>query len=223
MIGYLKGQVLEHADGRMVVVVGPGTGPAIGYLVNVPHGAEYGRFLPGGSVELHVYTHVREDQLELFGFASREEKELFLTLLSVNGIGPKGAMGILSGTEFSQLVSAVAEGDKAFLQKVPGVGKKTAERLVLELADTFRKKAAAGVFGKLAPSVSTALQAGAALGQAKASAAAESQELRDAREALTGLGYREQEVSAVLKKLLEGVDAPPRAEHLIRVALQRLS
>ncbi len=224
MIGYVAGQILEHAEGRMLVVVGaPESG--VGYSVHVPHSPDYGRFLPGGRVVLYVHTHVREDQLDLFGFASSEEKELFLTLLSVNGVGPKGALGILSGAEASQLLAAVMEGDTAFLQRLPGVGKKTAERLVLELGDVFRKKLAAGLLGGLKPSAPPAGASGRALSaavQQVAAASNERRELVEARQALMGLGFREPEVTPVLRELLEKAGAAPQVEKLIVAALQRL-
>jgi Holliday junction DNA helicase RuvA len=222
MIGYVAGQILEHADGRMLVVVGaPDSG--VGYSVHVPHSPDYGRFLPGGRVVLYVHTHVREDQLDLFGFASSEEKELFLTLLSVNGVGPKGALGILSGAEASQLLAAVMEGDTAFLQRLPGVGKKTAERLVLELGDVFRKKLAAGLLGGLKPSAGSASgRVLSAAVQQVAAASNERRELVEARQALMGLGFREPEVTPVLRELLEKAGAAPQVEKLIVAALQRL-
>lgn len=208
----------------MLVVVGaPESG--VGYSVHVPHSPDYGRFLPGGRVVLYVHTHVREDQLDLFGFASSEEKELFLTLLSVNGVGPKGALGILSGAEASQLLAAVMEGDTAFLQRLPGVGKKTAERLVLELGDVFRKKLAAGLLGGLKPSAAPAGASGRALSaavQQVAAASNERRELVEARQALMGLGFREPEVTPVLRELLEKAGAAPQVEKLIVAALQRL-
>jgi Holliday junction DNA helicase RuvA len=224
MIGYVAGQILEHADGRMIVVVGA-SDSGVGYSVQVPHSPDYGRFLPGGRVVLYVHTHVREDQLDLFGFASSEEKELFLTLLSVNGVGPKGALGILSGAEASQLLAAVMEGDTVFLQRLPGVGKKTAERLVLELGDVFRKKLAAGLLGALKPSAGSASASGRALSaavQQVAAASNERRELVEARQALLGLGFREPEVTPVLRELLEKAGAAPQVEKLIVAALQRL-
>lgn len=222
MIGYVAGQILEHADGRMIVVVGA-SDSGVGYSVQVPHSPDYGRFLPGGRVVLYVHTHVREDQLDLFGFASSEEKEMFLTLLSVNGVGPKGALGILSGAEASQLLAAVMEGDTAFLQRLPGVGKKTAERLVLELGDVFRKKLAAGLLGGLKPSSGSASgRVLSAAVQQVAVASNERRELVEARQALMGLGFREPEVTPVLRELLEKAGAAPQVEKLIVAALQRL-
>src|SRR5690606_11499818 len=99
MIGYLKGRILEHAHGKMLVVLGSGEAAepgAAGYLVFVPQSLTYANLAPGQVVELFVHSHVREDAFDLFGFSTRGEKELFLCLLSVNGIGPKGALGILS-------------------------------------------------------------------------------------------------------------------------------
>ena len=203
MIGYLSGQILEHLDGKMVVIMRQGEG-SIGYQVTVPSSAEYGAHVAGKSVELFIYTHVREDALDLYGFSSRDEKELFLTLLTVNGIGPKGALGILSKVDPATLIQCIVDGDKESLTKIPGIGKKTAERVVLELADSMKKK----MLGRVAPSgpsVSTAL----------------SEVMRDARDALMGLGYREQDVSVLLKRVNDKKDPPQRVEEIVRMALQQ--
>jgi Holliday junction DNA helicase RuvA len=200
MIGYLKGKVLDVSEGgKAVVAVGD-----VGYLVNVGGSAP---LAAGQAVELHVHTHVREDALDLYGFATRDEKELFLTLLSVNGIGPKGAMNILSSIDAGSLVEAILEGDKDSLTQVPGIGKKTAERLVLELADPLRKKQGT-------------VKAPAAGATSRASG---DPVLRDAKEALLGLGYREQDVSACLNRMLRDGAAPGRAEDLVRTALRELA
>jgi Holliday junction DNA helicase RuvA len=216
MIGYLRGQVMEHQDGRMLVSLAAGEG-AIGYQVAVPHGPEYGAFAAGRAVELFVYTHVREDQLDLYGFVTRAEKELFLTLMTVNGIGPKGALGILSNLPAGALVTAILEGDKATLTKTPGIGKKTAERVVLELGDTLKKKIQAGLLAEVrarAPSGATSARS--------APVSKEPTAVRDAREALLGLGYREQDVSELIERALESSPGPVKAEDLIRTALRRL-
>jgi Holliday junction DNA helicase RuvA len=137
MLGYLRGQVLStpsENDGKITLGIGaPETG-IVGYSVHVPRNTQYELILAGKVIELFVHTHVREDQLDLYGFSTKSEKDLFLTLLSVNGIGPKGALSILSGADTAQLVQAIVDGDKALLTKIPGIGKKTAERMVLELA-----------------------------------------------------------------------------------------
>src|SRR3954454_8889373 len=134
MIGYLRGEVLEHTEGRMLFLVA-----GVGYAVSVPTRSSYFSFAPGFATDLHIHTHVREDALDLYGFSSRVEKEIFLTLLTVNGVGPKMALGILSRVEPDELIRAVVEGDKDSLTRVPGIGKKTAERVVLELSDKMRK------------------------------------------------------------------------------------
>ena len=221
MIGYLKGQILEHQEGHLLVALGMTSG-SIGYAITVPLGVAYSGLLPGRTVELFIHTHVREDALDLYGFTTSAEKELFLTLLTVNGIGPKGAMGILSKVEPSTLIQAVLTGDKVTLTQIPGIGKKTAERVVLELADSLQKKVAAGVFlalgsGHLGVDTGKGPASGATARDMNASI------LKDAKDALMGLGYREQDVMVLLKKVLEDKTPPSRVEDLIRTALQRLN
>jgi holliday junction DNA helicase RuvA len=209
VIGYLKGRILDFSDNRLLLGVGPEA--AVGYVVMVPHGASYANLRPGTSTELFIHTHVREDALDLYGFLSRSEKELFQTLLSVNGIGPKGAIGILSKVEPEVLIQTVLAGDKEALVRIPGIGKKTAERVVLELSDPIRKKIEAGhLTGFSGP-------AGAE------SAGRPISVVQDARDALIGLGYREQEVVNLLKKLTEGKGPARGVEELIKTALQQLS
>ena len=130
MIAYLKGVLLErHPAGLVIDIHG------VGYLVQVPV-STYAR-LPrvGGSVELHVHTQVREDAIQLYGFAIAEEKRLFERLIAVNGVGPKLALAILSGLPAESLSAAIRSGDLARLTAIPGIGRKTAERLVVELRD----------------------------------------------------------------------------------------
>src|SRR5690349_8047558 len=116
MIGYLQGEILEHGDGKMLVSVGEAKSfGAVGYSITVPQGKAYNTYSAGQKIELFVYTHVREEALDLYGFSSKYEKALFLTLLSVNGIGPKSALGILSSGDIDHLVQAILEGDQAFL------------------------------------------------------------------------------------------------------------
>ena len=212
MIGYLRGDVLENIDGKLIVNVGmPGAG-GIGYLVSVPLSASYGLLAVGKSVELFVHTHVREDALDLYGFVTRTEKDLFLTLLTVNGIGPKGALGILSKVEPSRLIEAILNEDKESLIQIPGIGKKTAERVVMELAEPLRKKMDAGVFGASRPAGTQTAASGAS---------SENSILRDARDALVGLGYREQDITPLLRRVLEESPAP-KVEDLVRTALQQM-
>lgn len=220
MIGYLRGQVLDNTDGRMIVVLGSGGAGdgAVGYAVTVPNSPSYIGFTPGKPAELFVHTHVREDALDLYGFATRLEKDLFLTLLGVTGIGPKGAIGILSKVEPSLLVQAILDGDKDSLTSIPGIGKKTAERVVLELQDPLRKKMEAGGLRDLHPAGAVARPRDLPQNRAAGGSV-----VTDAKAALIGLGYRETEVTALLNRVMAEAETPPaRAEDLVRTALRQL-
>ena len=132
MIGRLSGRVVEEsADGTVVVDVS-----GVGYEVAVPLGT-IGRATldPSGPVTLFVHTHVREDALSLYGFATREDRAAFRALIGISNIGPKIAMSILSVLSATELAVVIARGEAARLTAIPGVGKKTAERLILELKD----------------------------------------------------------------------------------------
>jgi Holliday junction DNA helicase RuvA len=130
VIAHLSGTLLEKHVQRIVVDVA-----GVGYDVAVPLSTFYTVGEPGARVALRIHTHVREDALQLFGFGTALELTLFERLISVSGIGPKVALSVLSGIEPDQLVRAIRSGDVARLVKIPGVGKKTAERLVVELRD----------------------------------------------------------------------------------------
>ena len=142
MIAYLRGRIFEKHPNRIIVDVG-----GIGYDVAVPLSTFYGLGEQGSEIALRVHTHVREDALSLYGFATRLEQELFERLISVSGIGPKLALAVLSGIEPAELVRAVERSDVARLTAIPGVGKKTSERIVLELKDRLPKTPAAGEGG----------------------------------------------------------------------------
>lgn len=203
----------------MTVLVGASTEGAVGYSVAVPQSLAYStRDFVGKSIELYIHTHVREDALDLYGFLTRLEKELFLTLLSVNGIGPKGAMGILSKVEPEQLIQAILDGDQDSLVQIPGIGKKTAERVVVELRDSVRKKVEAGAWRGRSGGVT------AASAHAKASRAVGASAIyQDAKAALIHLGYRDQQITPLLNRVMEESSPPPaRVEDLIRTALQQL-
>jgi Holliday junction DNA helicase RuvA len=130
VIAHLAGTLLEKQVQRLVVDVG-----GVGYDVIVPLSTFYAAGDPGARVALRIHTHVREDALQLFGFATVLELALFERLIAVSGIGPKVALAVLSGIEPADLVRAIKSADVARLTRIPGVGKKTAERLVLELKD----------------------------------------------------------------------------------------
>ncbi len=130
MIAHLRGQILSKTPNSVVVECG-----GVGYelAISVATYSEIGG--EGKEVRLNVHTHVREDALSLFGFAELQEKRLFEKLLTISGIGPKLAITVLSGINAERLVGAIRAGDHATLTKIPGIGKKTAERVVLELKD----------------------------------------------------------------------------------------
>lgn len=130
MIAHLRGRVLEKQPNRLVVDV-----DGVGYEVFVPLSTFYGLGEPGSEVALRIRTHVREDTLSLYGFATVLEQNLFDRLIGISGIGPKVALAVLSGIEPIELVRAIERGDLARLTAIPGVGKKTSERIVLELKD----------------------------------------------------------------------------------------
>jgi holliday junction DNA helicase RuvA len=130
MIARLSGTLIEKSPNRLVIDVG-----GVGYEVLVPLSTFYGLGDAGAPVTLRVHTHVREEILALYGFASELEQELFERLIGVSGIGPKLALAVLSGIDTGELVRAIRSQDVARLTRIPGVGKKTAERIGLELKD----------------------------------------------------------------------------------------
>jgi Holliday junction DNA helicase RuvA len=137
VIARLKGTLVEKSPSRLVVDVG-----GVGYDVLVPLSTFYGLGDPGTPVALRVHTHVREDAIALYGFASPLEQDLFERLISISGIGPKLALAVLSGIDPAELVRAIKAQDVARLTRIPGVGKKTAERIGLELKDRLPQGAA---------------------------------------------------------------------------------
>jgi Holliday junction DNA helicase RuvA len=130
VIAYLRGRIFAKQPNRIVVDVG-----GVGYDVSVPLSTFYGLNDPGSDIALRIHTHVREDALALYGFATRLEQELFERLIGVSGIGPKLALAVLSGIEPPELIRAIQRSDIARLTAIPGVGKKTSERIILELKD----------------------------------------------------------------------------------------
>jgi Holliday junction DNA helicase RuvA len=147
VIAHLRGSILEKHPNRIVVEVN-----GVGYDVFVPLSTFYGLGDPGAAIALRIHTHVREDAFLLYGFATSLEQMLFERLIGVSGIGPKVALAVLSGIEPQEFIRAIERGDLARLTAIPGVGKKTAERIVLELKDRLpRAPAAAAAEGVAAP------------------------------------------------------------------------
>ncbi len=149
MIAHLRGRIFEKQPNRVVVDV-----DGVGYQVFVPLSTFYVVGEPGGEVALRIYTHVREDALALYGFATVLEQDLFERLIGISGIGPKLALSVLSGIEPLDLVQAIDRGDVGRLTGIPGVGKKTSERIVLELKDRLpriSRTAAEAAIGEAEP------------------------------------------------------------------------
>lgn len=204
MIGSLRGVVAERGAGEAIVeVVG------VGYRLSVPTGTEVA-LVPGEEVLLHVHTHVREDAIVLFGFVTRHERDCFEALIGAHGVGPSLALAILSVHGPESLSRAVAEEDLDALLLVPGVGRKTAARLLVELQSRLDRGEAVPASGP--PAASGA----AASGQGEAAPAAVH---ADVRAALGSLGYGPDEVRRVVRAL------PPdgATEELLRVALHQLA
>jgi Holliday junction DNA helicase RuvA len=194
MIGSLRGSVLErNGDGEALIEVG-----GVGYLVTVTP-RTLAELEPGATVFLHVHHHIREDAQTLFGFLRREERATFQILVATHGVGPALAMAILGTHAPTTLVDIVAAGDLASLTLVPGVGKKTAERLLIELKSRLNLP----VLDPVGASVNA--DGGSALA--------------DVREALYGLGYGPEEVRDTLREVDSGSKGAP---DLLREALQLL-
>jgi Holliday junction DNA helicase RuvA len=193
--------VLEKHPSRVIVEVG-----GVGYDLAIPLSTFYTAGEPGAEIALRVHTHVREDQLALFGFATALELTVFERLIAISGIGPKLALAVLSGIEPRELVGALQRSDVARLTRIPGVGKKTAERIVLELRDRLPKAMEAVATGLPAPTADDALR-------------------DDLSSALTNLGYHRPAIDKVLEKLLASFEAQSdiRFEDVLRAALKELS
>jgi Holliday junction DNA helicase RuvA len=134
MIAQLRGRLAQKEPNRVIVDVG-----GVGYDVSVPFSTYYALGEPGSEVALRIHTHVREDTLALYGFSTPLELQVFERLIAISGIGPKLALAVLSGIDAADLVRAVQTGDVGRLTAIPGIGKKTAERIGLELKDKLPK------------------------------------------------------------------------------------
>jgi holliday junction DNA helicase RuvA len=191
VIASVRGEVLVRRPDHVVIEAG-----GVGYRLAVS--AETLKAVPakGNQATLHSHLVARDDSLSLYGFAAEEERDLFLQLISVSGVGPKVALAVLSGAAPRELLRAIATGDAKRFQAVPGVGKRTAERIIVELRE------------KIADALDEAALAGAAAGE---------EEPRSmAREGLVNLGYSPAEA----ERLLDGADGDS-AEELIGAALRR--
>ena len=197
MIAHLRGRLLEKHPNRIIVDV-----QGVGYDVHVPLSTFYEMAEPGSEIALRIHTHVREDALLLYGFATRLELQIFERLIGVSGIGPKLALAVLSGIEPHELVSAIRQSNIARLTGLPGSGKKTAERIGLELKDKM-----------------------AAVLPAEGAVAAEvgGDTLRtDILSALMNLGYHRQLAERAVDAAIKSLPSGP-FEHTLKRALRELS
>jgi len=195
VIARLTGLVEEKREGLAVLDVN-----GVGYLVHLSNASLAALPARGERATLRIHTHVREDALDLYGFATEEEQEVFRALVEVKGVGPRAAQNILSGIEPRDLAQAVAHGDVARLTKVPGVGKKTAERLVVELKEKLLALARAAGPAKGKP-------AGGILEQLE--------------QALVSLGWKQPQAEEAAESLRDAVEGKTLDE-LLREALKRM-
>jgi Holliday junction DNA helicase RuvA len=195
VIAHLRGRLLQKAPQSVVVDVA-----GVGYRASIPVSTFYRLGDEGSEVSLRIHTHVREDAIALFGFASTGEQALFERLIEVAGVGPRLAVNILSGIEADELVEALRSSDVARLVRIPGVGRKTAERLVVELKDKMPSRDAAP--GQPDPEVAGPKE--------------------DLLSALANLGYSRGEAERGVERALRD-DGTGRFEDLLRRALQAVS
>ncbi len=198
MIGRLVGRVVSEDPGGAILLDVAG----VGYDVLCPVGTRGRAKVQGDEVILSVHTNLRQEALELFGFASEDDRLVFRLLVSVPNVGPRTALAVLSTLPIDELCAAVEQGDKARLGKVPGIGKKTAERLVLELRDKLPRTEPRG--------------------SGTSPAAGPSDKRSKLLTALTNMGYRATEAERALKALEPELESAPVAQ-LLRDALKRLT
>jgi len=205
MIAYLSGKLLEKQATSVIIEVG-----GVGYEVTIPLSTFYELGEEGADVTLRIYTHVREDALQLFGFKSEREKQLYLKLISVQGIGAKSGISMLSGMSAEEIVTAIRTDNLARLTSIPGVGRKTAERLVIELRDKLNEFTAQSALERAASGTSA---------QAEAPADAV---YDDALSALVNLGYQRVAAEKALKQAIkDGTEIS--VQKLLRKSLQLLA
>jgi Holliday junction DNA helicase RuvA len=200
MIAFLTGRLAYKAPTHLTLDV-----QGVGYEVHIPLSTYYALPNLDEVTALHVHTHLREDAIQLFGFLSQSEKESFLLLTTVSGIGPKLALSVLSSLPVTELVHAILTEDTEKLATVPGIGKKSASRIALELKDKV---------GKIQPG---AIQVSASEGSGFDGP------YEDALSALVNLGYRPQDAREALKRVMKAAASPMALKNLIREGLRELA
>ena len=193
MIAYLKGILIHKTPNQVIIETG-----GVGYEARIPLSTYFKLGEVPEPVELFIYTHLTDDSLSLFGFAAQEEKDMFLKLIGISGIGPKLAMNILSGIEPAALEEAIRKSDVARISLVPGIGKKTALRITMELQDKLEKKE-------------------------KLLASKGSPEKEDLVSALLNMGFRPREVERVVDQAIGAQKPGAGFEKLLRDCLRRLA
>lgn len=202
MIAYLSGKLLEKQANTLIVDVG-----GVGYEVSIPLSTFYEIGDIGSDVQLRIYTHVREDAIQLFGFKTNRERELYLRLISVQGIGAKSGIAMLSGMSADELILALRTEDLAKLSTIPGVGRKTAERMVIELRDKVGQ---------------TRVEGTSALDAATTGSAPIDDVFEDALSALVNLGYQRNAAEKALQIAAKEV-TDATVQKLLRRSLQVLA
>ena len=197
MIAQISGKLAQKQPGEVVIDVG-----GVGYQVFIPLNVFYRLPDIGAPMSLQIHTHVREDALQLFGFHDVAEKQVFLLLTGVSGIGPKLALNILSGIAAEDLARALKNGDQVRLVAIPGVGRKLAERMIVELKDKFATLAPASIDSTAKPEAS-------------------SQKMHDAVSALINLGYKKPEIEITVREVLKNAELS--LEDVLRETLRQMS
>ena len=182
MYAFIEGEVCEKLNGSLTLLAG-----GVGYLLNCSNNTLQAAPSLGEKMRCYTFLSVREDAMELFGFASREEKELFLQLTSVSGIGPKTALGLLGSMSLRDLNLAILLGDVNALSRAPGIGKKTAQRIALELKDKISQASVSAHADEGAPVASAAFT--------------EADSASEAVEALIALGYSSTEAHSAVSQI----------------------
>ena len=205
MIAHLSGTLLSKQATSVILDVA-----GVGYEVSIPLSTFYELADPGSNVQLRIYTHVREDALQLYGFKTSRERELFLRLISVSGIGPKLGITLLSGMSADEMIASIRTNNLAKLTLIPGVGRKTAERLVMELRDKVTSLSSADLEEELGA-------------RPEAGVTPTEDSMRaDALSALLNLGYqRNAAEKAIATALSEASDVS--VESILRLSLRKLA
>jgi Holliday junction DNA helicase RuvA len=201
MIASLNGKLTYKSPGHIHVEVN-----GVGYRVFIPLSTFYVLSDEGAEVQLHIYTAVREDAIHLFGFYTSEERQLFEMLLTVNGIGPKLALNLLSGIAPADFIGAVFSEDRAKLTRIPGVGKKMAERIILELRDKLVK-----------------IDAGTAEQAPRDTTAPADVVREEALSALVNLGYKKNRAKTVVDRVFDEAPHTMNLEQALKKALRLIS